>query len=557
MNSAQMQRRDALLARNDAALDRWPERSGPAFTAEMGAVAEGLEALAQAVARSGNDALESSRTWRFAGNAYFDLGAGRERAPLERAAAAYRSAESLLEGLDDHVELVKLNYCFGNTLLKLSDAKDLSMASAARERLQSALALARKHMPAGVASLEKELANAEQIVSLLTQAEALTQRMSVLKGEVQRIDRKPQRAADAADITQLFGVLQQQFEKEKPSLDPTRQAGLSDFMQRLQGVVQQGTSENQSLEDMNANRGKLDSMMSELWAQAKKPSFKGAGAAAGSRSARLLAALQELKMFVGATGMDAAASISMREQSQQLFVRIARLTTALNEAGNDAAQLRQLEYDQGRALANEVRLFARRAHLMLARPVWPRCSSPVDANRVFFSGSSHVRASLAGISQRLGLELVEATPPGADFAADRWQQLRTSSIAAFDLADGAPQVYYELGIALTLGTQLLLLAPDDCDIPFDIAQNVNHLLPGQRYRRNARSAARRCVLRVAGARRQDIGSKSNAGLRGAASRARTRKRSARRRIEITAQRRRRSSQVQRCAKTLQHLPRPR
>jgi hypothetical protein len=43
----------------------------------------------------------------------------------------------------------------------------------------------------------------------------------------------------------------------------------------------------------------------------------------------------------------------------------------------------------------------------------------------------------------------------------------------FDLADGAPQVYYELGIALTLGTQLLLLAPDDIDIPFDIAQNVS------------------------------------------------------------------------------------
>ena len=76
---------------------------------------------------------------------------------------------------------MKLNYCFGNTLLKLSDAKDLRMASAARERLQTALGLARVHMPAGVASLEKEVANAEQIVSLLTQADGLTQRMDVLK----------------------------------------------------------------------------------------------------------------------------------------------------------------------------------------------------------------------------------------------------------------------------------------------------------------------------------------------------------------------------------------
>ena len=479
MNSAQMKRRDALLARNDAALDRWPDRSGPAFTAEMSAIAEGFEALAQAVARSGKDALEGSRTWRFAGNAYFDLGAGRERAPLEKAAAAYRSAESLLDGLDDRVELVKLNYCFGNTLLKLSDAKDLRMASAAHERLKTALALARVHMPAGVASLEKEVTNAGQIVSLLTQADGLTQHMDVLKGEIERIDRKKQRAAEAADITELFGVLQQQFENEKPSLDPTRQAGLSDFMERLKGVVQRGTSENQTLEDMNANRGQLDSMMSELWAQAKKPSLKGAGAVTGSRNASVLAALQELKMFVGAAGMDPAMPMSMRDESRDLFVRIARLTTAISQAGADAAIVHQLEYDQARGLGNQVRLFSRRAHLMLARPVWPRCSSAVDANRVFFSGTDRVRASLAKACERIRLELVDATLPGADFATDRWQGLRTSNIAVFDLDEAVPQVYYELGIALTLGTQLLLLAPEDAEIPFDIAQTVNT------YRRDA------------------------------------------------------------------------
>src|SRR6185369_9957577 len=116
---------------------------------------------------------------------------------------------------------------------------------------------------------------------------------------------------------------------------------------------------------------------------------------------------------------------------------------------------RQLEYDQARGLGNEVRLFSRRSHLMLARPVWPRCSSAVDANRVFFSGGADVRAALARVCEKVGLELVDATPPGADFAADRWQGLRTSSVAVFDLAERVPQVYYELGIALTLGTQLL------------------------------------------------------------------------------------------------------
>jgi hypothetical protein len=472
MNSAQIQRRETLLKRNDAALDRWPDQSGPGFAAEMREIAEGLEALAKAVAAAGNDPLEGSRTWRFAGNAYFDLGAGRGRTPLEKAASAYRSAEELLAGVDDRVEFVKLNYCFGNTLLKLSEAKDLSMASAARERLKAALTLARIHMPAGVSSLERELANAEQIVALLTKAEGLTQRMATLKGDIERIDRKEQRAAEADDIASLFGALQQQFEKEKPSLDPTRQAGLTDFMQRLTGVVSRGTSSNQTLDDMNANRGQLDSMMGELWAQAKKPSLKGSGAPEGSRSARVLSALQELKMFVGAAGLDATTAASMRDQSRDLYARIATLTTRISEAGGDAGRVRQLEYDLARGLGNEVRLFSRRPNVMMARPVWPRCSSAIDANRVFFSGSNHVRSSLAGVCQKLGTELVDATPPGADFATGRWQGLRTSSIAVFDFAAGSPQVYYELGIALTLGTQLLLIAPGDVDIPFDIAQNV-------------------------------------------------------------------------------------
>jgi hypothetical protein len=41
MTPAQISRRDALIARSDAALERWPDRSGPEFEAEMGAVAQG------------------------------------------------------------------------------------------------------------------------------------------------------------------------------------------------------------------------------------------------------------------------------------------------------------------------------------------------------------------------------------------------------------------------------------------------------------------------------------------------------------------------------------
>ena len=127
----------------------------------------------------------------------------------------------------------------------------------------------------------------------------------------------------------------------------------------------------------------------------------------------------------------------------------------------------------------------------------------------------------------------------------------------FDLADGAPQIYYELGIALTLGTQLLLLAPDDCDIPFDIAQNVNT------YRRGSdidEMLAQQLDVACYGL--QARGGKTS-GLRATLAYAELARRVATTgtlcsaSLEIIAQRRRRSGQVQRRAKALQHLPRPR
>jgi len=71
MTPAQIGRRDELLARNESVLERWPERRGPEFATEMGAVAQGLEELALATDREGSlrDALERSRIWRYAGNA--------------------------------------------------------------------------------------------------------------------------------------------------------------------------------------------------------------------------------------------------------------------------------------------------------------------------------------------------------------------------------------------------------------------------------------------------------------------------------------------------------
>lgn len=152
MTPDQLKRREALLTRNDAALDRWPQRSGKDFVREMTAVAKGLEALAREVDTAQGDQLERSRNWRFVGNAYFDLANAKDLELLKLAADAYKKAEALLAGIDNAIEKMKLDYSYGHALFHLSDAKDLALVQEARRRYASALEIARAKMPAGVES---------------------------------------------------------------------------------------------------------------------------------------------------------------------------------------------------------------------------------------------------------------------------------------------------------------------------------------------------------------------------------------------------------------------
>ena len=478
MTPAQLQRRKKLLERSDAALERWPDRKGRDFADTMNVVAEGLAALAAVADRDGADAVERARTWRQLGNAYFDLGVEGGGAKLEQAVAAFESAERLLDGADEPVEKMKLNYSFGQTLLQLSEARDLVRARQAHDRFATALGLARKYEWAAVAPAERALRDSGRVASLLEQAEGMSQRIDRLKAQLADAEppppaAKPQMGGAGGEIQALFGVLQQEFDKEKPNLEPTRRAGLQDFMGRLGQLVAGGGKE-KTLEDMQAGRGKLESLMREIAAQGKKPSLKGPGAPPGSRSEKLLALLQDLKMFVWASGMKQDMPQGMRDAAIELFPRIGRLTTWISEAGADTEKVAQLEADQARGIAHEVRCYARREHLMLARPVWSRHAGLVEANRIFFSGPGSARESVAKAASMLGLETNRPVRTGSDFAEQRWQDLRAANVAILDLSDADPQVYYELGIALAIGAQLLLTAREGTDVPFNVAQSVSY-----------------------------------------------------------------------------------
>ena len=481
----QLARRDVLFRRSDAALERWPDRQAAEFVREMTAVAEGLVALTGEIGRDRTDTVERARTWRYLGNAYFDLGAT-DKTQLPAAAAAFRKSEALLGRADEPVEKLKLNYSFGQTLMCQSSVVDPGLIPEARARFVTALGLAQTHMPSAVSHIQRSLQDADRVLALLGQASQLGRRIDDLQRTLSAPPPQmpPERVPPAAagdDIQSLFGVLQGVFEKEKRAMEPTRRQGLEDVMSRL-GTLVAGESREQSLEDMMSTRGSLDGLMRELHPQVRKPTLKGPRPPAGSRSERILAALQELKMFVAGRGMQQGTPRFLRDAAMDLFARIASLTTWIGEAGEDAQRLRALEMDQARGLANEVRLFSRRSQMMLARPVWGRYGVTIEANRLFFSGPAGVRASLAAAAGSLGVELNDTVSAGATFAEHRWQSLRAANVAVFDLSDGDPQVYYELGIALAAGAHLLLVAREDTSVPFDVAQNIRYYPAGGELR---------------------------------------------------------------------------
>lgn len=156
--------RATLLARREAALRRWPLK-GAEFETEMTTVARALDQHARSLEVVDADPVERLRAWLAVGETYLKLGA---RHAVQYAAEAFRAAEAAAARAEaDAHEVMQLKHQYGMTLLKLAADTNAELAAEAANRLSTALALARKHMPVGVASIKLELFRAEHTVATL------------------------------------------------------------------------------------------------------------------------------------------------------------------------------------------------------------------------------------------------------------------------------------------------------------------------------------------------------------------------------------------------------
>jgi hypothetical protein len=183
MRAEERDRRAALVARKEAAIRRWPNRADDEFKAELNEVAHELDQLARALDEAQADGLDRLRTWCALGEAYLLLG---QRHSLQAASEAFRNAESLASLVEAQAhELMNLKHGYGCTLLELAAGSNMDLATEAAARLSSALELARKHRPVGVASIKYELFRAEHTVAQLRGAQGTPAREAQRAREIE------------------------------------------------------------------------------------------------------------------------------------------------------------------------------------------------------------------------------------------------------------------------------------------------------------------------------------------------------------------------------------
>jgi tetratricopeptide (TPR) repeat protein len=500
MTPTQVASRDAIMARAQRAREELHDRTSTAFQREMGAVTAEFEALVHEVEGMGADPLEHARAWRFLGNAYFDLGDGHEHGWLRRAADAFAQSEALARPFGDAIESTKLNYSYGHTLYHLASGGDRSLLVEARRRYALALEQARRVFPEGVEDIEEALANADQVLALLGQADRATEHIERLQGDLDVPSAAPPEAPDP--LRQMMGPLweslRREFAEKRASAEiaPDRAVELEDMMETITGMVErtmargrvaEGTRTREIsdsgevtmqslLEELGRirdDREKLERMKERQRPKIQRPSRAAADTAAPhSRAGRVIAHLEELKVTLGMEGGERGRTQGEHEAAIELFTRLIRLIATLHHAHEDEARVLTLEREQARPLVQELRWYSRRHHPALVRPLWSHHHAPPDPNLVFYSGPVVTRALLDTALAERGASRAHLSRSGVDSARARWEELRSSGLAFFDLSGGAPESFYELGMALVTGVDFVLAAAEGTEIPFDVGQNV-------------------------------------------------------------------------------------
>lgn len=522
-------RRERVMDRADRALDAvWPERKGVDYVHEMQSAAEELKEIASAMRKEGDELIEQSRTYRNLGSVYSDLAPALGKKMLIEARNAYNKAETLLKGCDDELERARLNFNFANTLRQI-DPDNIEQLQEAKRRFLFAKKVFSEQAPQYIQQVDTALWSVEsllKIAPLVSEVDRNYAEAEALKEELKRGENLPEIIMKAREVMKkgggvhgLIGRVQVLMSQLPPELQQSEKfteirqkmgaltelaigGGSMDNQEaqivqmlrdRLEAEFQQEKVSEDRAETMRGLLGQLGTILSGddedvqvLMDKARK--LRVAAEARfdtlhylshgihrppeGSRAAELVETCWLLRRFLMEEMSRPDKGSEESKEVLDLNVQATRVDKRIYEKGADNERAKVVDKEEFRPLALTVRAFSARTHSMLAKPIWPLAHSAVDTNAVFYSGPVDRQSLVARICRKLGLSMMQ-TPSGENVSNTRWKQLQSAMTTVFDLGfeDGPARaaVAYELGMALTLGKPIVVIATRDWPLPFNVA----------------------------------------------------------------------------------------
>ena len=535
MASVLLGRRERVLARHDRALERWPDRSG-GFSAELIQVTNELEAIAIALDTQGSTSIERCRTWRFLGDALFDLAHGTDASVLSRAVAAYDKAEALLAVLDEPLDRAKLDFNFANTLRGMSGGSDRALLEEAQLRYRLAIAGFASHAPQHVPTVQRTLDTLLPQLKMLDALDRARAGLESLTRAAQALARSPNDAAVQRDARQVLKTMQKQrngvlaeavaaveefggtqpegvadrltsiinhlqnsagddadpFQRMLPKLlarfrseiaagriAPQRRAALEPILDELHALIH----EPEGGIDASVDRlGKLRQLMMRMTELLGQPSTGLAPPPAGSRAERVAHWEDALSKHLGAEQARANLGPGERETGRKIHEDLARARSMLAKVAVDESQANAHERDLLRPLARRVEQFALRHHITLATPMWARALQPPDPSGVYLCGASRCEPLLDAVADTRALRRVRPASQ-TEAGQERWNAIAASRLVVCDLrlpqGPALAAACYEIGLAKSLGRALVIVKAPDTVVPFDIEVAAVDLQGGQ------------------------------------------------------------------------------
>jgi hypothetical protein len=274
---------------------------------------------------------------------------------------------------------------------------------------------------------------------------------------------------EAASFLAGYKLLRELFNQKVQAgeFTPERQQALETVLDELGAILRDNPDD---LPGMMSRMARVRDLMGRMGGAVEAPTYEGGPSPAGSRAETVSRLLQGVKRYLVIEGTRPNKTSAEHEAVQELFVRAARLGTAINQAAGDDEAVYGLERESVRKLALDVRSYHLLNHLTLARPVWPAPPVVADANGIFFSGGAELEQLLGQVCEARRLTVLNPSS-GKDYAGARWADLRRCNVAVFDFTVEQPEalapIAYELGIALALGRNVVVAAGPSA-VPFDV-----------------------------------------------------------------------------------------